>query len=40
MDRNVSQRTVKRQMKEIMAILHVNSRAEAAAYARERGVVG
>ncbi len=35
---NLNERTVKRYMKEIMSILHVSSRAEAAAYARQRGL--
>jgi DNA-binding CsgD family transcriptional regulator len=34
---NLSERTVKRYMKEIMALLHVSSRAEVEAYAREQG---
>lgn len=35
---HLSERTVKRYMKEILARLHLNSRAEAEAYARRRGL--
>ncbi|MGB4801112.1 MAG: response regulator [Anaerolineae bacterium] len=35
---SLSERTVKRYMKEIMDVLHVGSRAEAEAYARQRGL--
>ncbi len=35
---SLSERTVKRYMKEIMDVLHVGSRAEVEAYARERGL--
>ncbi len=35
---NVSERTVKRQMKQIMGVLHVKNRAEVEAYAQERGM--
>jgi DNA-binding NarL/FixJ family response regulator len=34
----ISERTVKRQMKDILTQLHLSSRAEAAAYARRRGL--
>ncbi|MBN1813500.1 MAG: response regulator [Anaerolineae bacterium] len=34
----ISERTVKRQMKDILTQLHLNSRAQAAAYARRRGM--
>ena len=38
LEMNLSERTVKRYMKEIMSILHVSSRAEVERVARERGL--